>query len=888
MMDRKTLLTWLKASEIAGKRAFLRTLAADWLASWPDDREVILQLARMEVGEGRNETAAQRIRHAIELDPEDPEAYDLMADALQGSRDPAVVIYRALAGVLRGERMDSHDSAPTWMAALESALEALDARDGEAALQHLESVLVVELNEPLPTWLAVKANHIRGAEDAAMALAQSARARWPNGAPFRLFLGRYQLESGDLTEGVASLKRAAAHDPTGSIARKILGENHPFQGLWPRSLEAPIERPLPAELAAVLGMNRIAPPNDGPRQDERGQVEPDQYENHALSPAEADDQTGLPETGSDPAVDDWPKPEPWEAFRGPNPGTELEDPLGEGESEQVRRIQQELDEISTRLGKDTPRPELDSRVPAYVVLSSRTRLIQMFGEDRFHRIDEAILCLVEAVRRRPGWNAYRFYADDPAILAAFDLEPADPGNAWQVKHRLADLDRSLANRGEMIGALLIVGGHEIVPFHLLPNPTDDIDDSVPSDNPYAATDENYFAPEWPVGRLPFDDDCDQIVSLLRAARDRHEDARRPVSPLVRFRAWIVQRLSRILRGQVGSLGYSANIWRKASMDVFRTIGEPRALMTSPPINASWIHRVGVPAAHLSYFNLHGLEDAPEWFGQRDPLQDADVAEEFPVALRPSDVVNGGRAPRVVFTEACYGANVLGKSIDTALALKFLASGSQAVVGSTKISYGSVTPPLLAADLLGRLFWDNLKRNHPVGEALRRAKLGLAAEMHRRQGYLDGEDQKALISFLVYGDPLYNPTTMMPLRGRKTIQRRASRPKSMQTACALGPLTEASDDLADTERVKVQSIVARYLPGMKDASCRIHPQHPGCSGQDHLCPSMQVGIKGIENREAQTMVVTLSKSLEENQRHHPNFARLTLDPHGRVLKLTVSR
>lgn len=54
----------------------------------------------------------------------------------------------------------------------------------------------------------------------------------------------------------------------------------------------------------------------------------------------------------------------------------------------------------------------------------------------------------------------------------------------------------------MIGALLIIGGHDIVPFHMLPNPTDDSDTNVPSDNPYATLDENYFIQQWPVGRIP--------------------------------------------------------------------------------------------------------------------------------------------------------------------------------------------------------------------------------------------------------------------------------------------------------------------------------------------------------------------------------------------------
>jgi hypothetical protein len=64
------------------------------------------------------------------------------------------------------------------------------------------------------------------------------------------------------------------------------------------------------------------------------------------------------------------------------------------------------------------------------------------------------------------------------------------------------LDKVFAKKGEMIGSLLIVGGPEVVPFHRLPNPTDDLDDEVLSDSPYSTRDSNYFVPEWPVSRIP--------------------------------------------------------------------------------------------------------------------------------------------------------------------------------------------------------------------------------------------------------------------------------------------------------------------------------------------------------------------------------------------------
>jgi hypothetical protein len=356
--------------------------------------------------------------------------------------------------------------------------------------------------------------------------------------------------------------------------------------------------------------------------------------------------------------------------------------------------------------------------------------------------------------------------------------------------------------------------------------------------------------------------------------------------LARLRAWIAARLGR-LGGEGRAFGYSASIWRRSSLAVYRSIGEPRSLVTSPPAEAGALPAQAQRAVRNSYFNLHGLEDAPEWFGQRDPVRDPE-AVEFPVAMSPNDVVNGGRAPKVVFTEACYGANTLGKTSESALCLKFLASGSEIVVGSTKISYGSVTPPLIAADFLGRTFWDLLTQGVPAGEALRRAKMQLAGEMVNRQGYLDGEDQKTLISFVLYGDPLYvSSAARTPLSG-KAVQRRTTRPAEIRTACALNDGALEGPIVDETSQHRVRSIISHYLPGMSDARAAVHRQHCGCSGDGHCCPTSQIGSKQVRQAEPGTTVVTLSKSVAEGSHRHAKYARLTLDPAGKVLKLAVSR
>jgi tetratricopeptide (TPR) repeat protein len=904
MIDRITFIKTIQAAKLANREDFVRAAAADWLASWPGDLDAQLMLAEAEMDQALYKSAIDRLKVAMTTNPENVSAYKLLARALEICGDTTRArVYNACAEVLLGNEVDV-DQSPSWASHLQEALQALASGDPNTAALQAQEAMTADPNLPLPTLIAVKSYLASGQRPTALSLVRAGHDRWPECVAFRLLLADELLSQGETSRGVAYLHQAASDDPLGSIAESILGADHPYRSLWPSNMMGSLCRPIPADVASVLGDNQLAgghakrsrpsvPDISEPvheTEEELGDhgVEVQAIEVNACSSEPIASIHAAPDATSDEAP---PEPKPWEAFQGPDPGdNQAHDEFREDEDADIlREVEQEFLRLASRINTRRRRQDEDGRVPAYVVLSSHTRFVQTFDDSQFQRLDEAIMSLVEVVRRRPGWTAYRIYVDDPTTVEPFGLSPIDPSNAWQIKLRLADLDQALAQRGEMIGALLIVGGDSILPFHRLPNPTDDDDEVVLSDNPYATTDENYFAPEWPVGRFPVDDDPGMLVNLLRSSADEHRLAIRSISPWLRFQLWLAGRFGRLLRRAPRALGYSASIWRKASLAVFKTIGDPGYLLTSPPTEAEHLPPIVSRRIGLSYFNLHGLEDAPEWFGQRDPQMDEVADPEFPIAYRPQDVINSGNAPNIVFTEACYGANSIDKSIETALCLKFLSSGSHAVLGSTKISYGSVTTPLIAADLLGRLFWELLNQSLPVGEALRRAKLSLAAEMHRRQGFLDGEDQKTLISFVLYGDPLYNPVNVSHRPGHKLIIRRKTRPRHMRTVCALGDADclEKSLDAAEIERVK--SIVAQYLPGMADAQCRIHPQrYFDCDGEGHLCPSHQLDEKRLSAVEKNTLVVTFSKHVKDGDRQHPHYARLTLDPSGKVLKLAVSR
>jgi hypothetical protein len=333
-----------------------------------------------------------------------------------------------------------------------------------------------------------------------------------------------------------------------------------------------------------------------------------------------------------------------------------------------------------------------------------------------------------------------------------------------------------------------------------------------------------------------------------------------------------------------------------------------------------------PAGRLGYFNLHGLVDAPEWFGHRDILRSTEDEIDYPVAFRPQDVgprgvgAQGVRKglgqrdlPKVIFSEACYGMHIQNRAVDEAIALKFLEAGSLAVVGSTCMAYGSYAAmgdSLEAADLLGHSFWRFLREGLPAGEALRQAKIYLASEMHHRQGYLDGMDQKTLISFILYGDPLADPLS----KGKvpKSIRYRVNPAVELHTICERDDSPGVTGPVPVEMMDAVRQAVGKYLPGMSDARMFYICEHEGCSSQAQSGSAKQTKAQDtgeIENPSCKVdlqdhplgsdgkatsakhvfhNLVTLSKQVRRSGEIHPEIARLTLDEKGNLVKLVVSR
>ncbi len=369
-----------------------------------------------------------------------------------------------------------------------------------------------------------------------------------------------------------------------------------------------------------------------------------------------------------------------------------------------------------------------------------------------------------------------------------------------------------------------------------------------------------------------------------------------------FRQWFSNHQTRSL----ATFGYSAAVWSSVSGTVYASIGKEKNLVNSPPHgrfyiptpkqSKNWLrifspksalpYRFKSPPklkACLAYFNLHGVEDASDWFGQRDP-NSKDNAPDYPVALSISDITQQAKPgkdaiPQIVFSEACYGAHIQNKSTEEAISIKLLSAGSKVVIGSTCMSYGSISTPLIAADLLAHSFWLFLREGISVGEALQRAKIHMTQTMHARHGHLDGEDQKTLISFVLYGDPLAVPTTI----------HECPQPPRRPSA-DLKKLKTISDDFGTDEipvdlLVYVKKVVSRYLPGMADAKYLYRIEEIRASNNHK---NFEQSSRKPSLAETKFQRITLTKQLTRANHVHNQVAHLTFTPTGKLIKLAISR
>jgi hypothetical protein len=170
----------------------------------------------------------------------------------------------------------------------------------------------------------------------------------------------------------------------------------------------------------------------------------------------------------------------------------------------------------------------------------------------------------------------------------------------------------------------------------------------------------------------------------------------------------------------------------------------------------------------------------------------------------------------------------------------------------------------------------------VGDALSYAKRQLAWDMMERQGYLDSEDQKTLLTFTLYGDP------SLPARGREEPIRSLECPQPEVVLACNGACEHVASahlaDLAPKLLQKIRGMLADRLPDMQDAEVEVRSK-PTCRGECERGTARHPKRPPIHGP---SWVLSLHKRMRDDGYEHDLRVRVTAQADGQVLKVTLCR
>ncbi len=817
----KILHAGIKTAEFS----FLEDFLELWFEKYPNDIVARYQLATVKHLQTDDQAAAKILEELLVRDPEFVSAYDLLIKLNISENKKAL---NSAIHVLTG-RMDDIAEIYPWAVTLRAVRQGIHKKEYAHSEKLLRKIISNEQENLLAVVEHCRLSSLVDESKTLLQLTEIYHQRWPNCLQIDLCRAKALFETGKEADAVSLLHSCVGKDPAGLVADRMWGSGHDFSSLWPKLQSIDLTMQVPSSIAVSLNWNQL----------NAGEIEGAKYTAH-------------------------------------RPGSHR--PMHDNKSAR--------EEIPARKAS---RKGSSSPTPVYVILSTRLGLEAKYGSKTTEVLIQKMEELAGVVKQKENWEAMVFLPDDFSYMDQWGLTNISAVDPWKIKLALTDLDKALKEKSLMVGAVLIVGCHEVVPFHKLPNPTDDSDEEVYSDNPYATTSGNYLSPEWPVGRFPGEkgNDAGLILEQLRHAIEFQKSTLNTTSFISQAFSLLTGRItpSSIFRDMVKKprdFGYSASVWRRSSMAAFRPIGTGSDLRVCPQFDSDTIDVENLMKAKCAYFNLHGMATTPEWYGQRDYSEDAD-GPDFPVAISVDTLPKSSNNIDLVISEACYGGYIIDKTIDDSMALKLISIGSQGLVASTCISYGSVYTPLIGADLFAFILWKYTKDGSSFGEAFMQAKLGLIDVMTQRQGYLDGEDQKTLLSFVLYGDPLgYLEANIYLDKGMTRGEKRVDIKAVSDQDGALTKAPRISKEVAANLNV----MMATYLPSLDSASMKVR-EH-----QIRIAKVIQSPAKG--NQAASGSAYTLRTEVMYSQKTkvahnvHEQFARVTLDEDGKVIKLAVSR
>jgi len=272
--------------------------------------------------------------------------------------------------------------------------------------------------------------------------------------------------------------------------------------------------------------------------------------------------------------------------------------------------------------------------------------------------------------------------------------------------------------------IFILGNENVIPFATWKNESEDSDEDVTSDFPYATFD---LSSVWNGQKYDFD-------SLIRVGRlptwkgenfydfnQYFDNAKKGIENLK----------------QIVPYGLSALIWQNESNNEFSSIFSKK-VDTSPNLTRHNVDSNIPNNANLFFFNLHGSNETEYWYGQE--------GIEYPEAFSPQNI-SKIQNPYFLGVEACYGAIFEdGREKSDSIVQNALVSGCISFLGSSRIAYGTSNPPGSCADIVISNFLEKIKNGESSGDSFIFALKKLC------QNEMDDSDLKTLCEFSLFGDP----------------------------------------------------------------------------------------------------------------------------------------
>ena len=359
-----------------------------------------------------------------------------------------------------------------------------------------------------------------------------------------------------------------------------------------------------------------------------------------------------------------------------------------------------------------------------IVVTDRTRLKNVMGDTALEL--EIKMRRHLSARHEAGWS---YHILDATANRFGEAHASD----WQAHVRLLSkaIEHFECGVGAKVGAVMLIGDETVIPMPCFENPLyfgpgsfpdADVDSDLPYsslsvDDPFHSADA--LEPSLPVARIPTGGRDRGAVGLSYFSRDP-------------------------LAGEQGdsdgsSHGLSAKVWEGASVAVAAAAGID-TLETCPEQSLRPPLSGEISSVRYLYFNVHGSDEAQEWFGES---QDG---SSYPVAIEPS-TLNGVTRPNAVASEACYGARFVGLSPNESVLLSALRSSTVAFSASSRIAFGPATPPVGQADIIAQKFLSELKGGTTAGEAFL-----LAREELLYGDLMTPHEQLTIVEFNLFGDP----------------------------------------------------------------------------------------------------------------------------------------